>query len=842
MDNGIISKEILIQTKEKLIQNLKQKIRENIQLSRSTFEVPNPHPLYIGRQELIRDLVGAMSETQLVIIEGIGGIGKSQLLLQAIHGTVEYYNPVVWIDIEQIESYADFLILFNNAVYEYLKVSFTDSGFKILAGVQITFVFDSLEKLLIAERDEVEDFIRELLSEAPMIQLLITSQIDLSLFDIPMKVFKLDGLNKKESTSLIDNLLNEEFKINVSELNWILDFCNGHPLSIKLISTLIKYYRSTSRVIQLLKYSEKVQHPTRQRQNKNTSLSVCLNTIYNILNEKQKEILHFLKFYPAGMILDFAQKKYNDVLFFNNIANLQQFFFIEIKDDILAIERLVIPNPIRSFLKIEIENEDKKLDIEIEKEAITEIMLSAVIIDLHYISTGHYGAPSYGIMRLEVEIPNLLFASNTANARAIQYEQLKKIEVRDSYLNIVSGISSAIGQFCFTRTYYKLGILFAELGINAYIKLKEYSFASTQYLYLAQMQARLFDIQGLENTIKKIKILLSQSEESAVLINTRWIEGMLNLELNRYSQARDNFSEAKITLEKIIQEFEYDESDDIAIVSRDSDIGNIELLKSYIAKTYENENNYSEAISIYKEIIDNLPENFPEGNVASIYHHYAYCLSQTEKKEESIKYYSLAINNFSTIGNFDYLANSISDLGLFIVEGFPEVINNLDIDEDLIIESLKCINTHLANIPDFLERMKNNPDIIPFELIGKIMGVIKALSFSQYSEILCEWVTSLLNEISLDLSKPSYFGAMVNLAHCIGGVNDWKDMPENKRIVVNSILQCCIIINAGPDLKSKTRIFYWLAKWMQFTKLQPDATAENLWEQALNSFKKEWLL
>ena len=47
-----------------------------------------------------------MSDTQLVVIEGIGGIGKSQLLIQAINSTAEYYNSIVWIDIEQVETFA----------------------------------------------------------------------------------------------------------------------------------------------------------------------------------------------------------------------------------------------------------------------------------------------------------------------------------------------------------------------------------------------------------------------------------------------------------------------------------------------------------------------------------------------------------------------------------------------------------------------------------------------------------------------------------------------------------------------------------------------------------------
>jgi NB-ARC domain len=837
VDSGLVSRDVLLQTKDKLIQNLKQKIKNNTQLNRFTFEVPNPHPLYIGRYELMKDLVKAMSQTQLIIIEGIGGIGKSQLLIQAINST-EYYNPVVWIDIEQVNSFNDFLILFNNAVYEHCKLSFSDSGFEALVRVQITFVLDSLEKLLISERDKIEDFISELLLKAPNVQLLITSQIDLSLLDQSLKIFKLQGLGIDESTTLIDHLLNEEVKINDSELNWILDFCNGHPLSLKLIATLLNYYHSTQKLIQLLDNSKKIQHPTRQKHNKNTSLSVCLNTIYEILNEQQKKILHYLKFYPGGIIFEFLNLKYEYTSFLDDIALLQQFFFIEVKEDILDLERLIIPNPIRPFLNTEIEKEAKEIDIKIEKEAITDIMLSASLVDLHYISTGHYGSFPYGMMRLEVEMPNLLFASNIAHVRALNYEQLKDNESRDSYLRVISGISSAIGEFCFTRAYYKLGILFAQRGIEAYIKLNEYSFASSQYLYLAQIQSRLFDIKALKETVKNIKTLYEQTEDNVVIVKIFWIEGILNFDLRKYDQARKNFSDAKVVLERIIQGILYDETDDINIVSRDSDIGNLILLKSFIAKTHEYEKDFSKAVPIYEEIIENLPERFTEDNLGSIYHHYAYCLSQTGDIKKSVEYYTLSIDNFSKTGNFDYLANSISNLGSSIVEEYPEVINNLNLNENLILESLNCINNHLANIPNFLERIKNDPDIIPPELIGKIMGIIKAMSFSKYSYVLCEWVSDLLEEIPINLSNVSYLGAMLNLAHCVGGVSAWKEISENKCVIIKSILQCCLIINAGPDLKSKTKIFYWLAKWMQFIQLQSDATAEKLWEQALDSFDK----
>lgn len=64
-----------------------------------------------------------------------------------------------------------------------------------------------------------------------------------------------------------------------------------------------------------------------------------------------------------------------------------------------------------------------------------------------------------------------------------------------------------------------------------------------------------------------------------------------------------------------------------------------------------------------------------------------------------------------------------------------------------------------------------------------------------------------------------------------------ENTPEAFKRMINSILKCSLIINGGPDLKSQTRIFYWLAQWMKFHQLRPNITAEDLWEQAINSLK-----
>lgn len=396
-----------------------------------------------------------------------------------------------------------------------MHISFSENGIESLREVQITFVLDSIESLLKDERDKVEDFLNSMLLKTLNVQLLITSQQDLSFLDYSVKSIKIQGLDSEESTVLIVELLKDKVIIPQNELDWILDFCNGHPLSIKLITHLIKYYQSSEQTIISLKKNQRVELPNKKQHNKNTSLYTCLSTAYNILTEQQKSFLHHLKFYPAGLKLIWAEKQFEELSFYKIIADLKQLFFVETQRDTLNLQRLIIPNPIRTFLKEAVVKDQKIEDMNIEKEAITNIMMEAVTIDLYHIESNTHNDLSYGIMRMEDEIPNLLLALNIAQERADSYEKLQLTNERDNYLRIVCGVASALGKFCHTRSYYQEGLLFATSGIDAYIKLKNYTLAATQYMYLAQIQSRLSDINGLQKTVEKLHKLseLSSNKE-----------------------------------------------------------------------------------------------------------------------------------------------------------------------------------------------------------------------------------------------------------------------------------------------------------------------------------------
>lgn len=92
--------------------------------------------------------------------------------------------------------------------------------------------------------------------------------------------------------------------------------------------------------------------------------------------------------------------------------------------------------------------------------------------------------------------------------------------------------------------------MFAQAGIKAYIQLKNYAQAAMQYLYLAQILSRLFDIQGLQETSKNLENLEKQTQNVDVKIKSLWAKGILDFEKNKYDHSRKNFIEASKLLEK----------------------------------------------------------------------------------------------------------------------------------------------------------------------------------------------------------------------------------------------------------------------------------------------------
>lgn len=384
IDNGVIPRKLLKDIKQKLVNDVKKQLNSEITTPKLSYTPPKPHPAFIGRIAELIELTNAMEYESLVIIQGIGGIGKTQLLLNAI-SSVQYHNPLVWIETESICDILELEVILKNALSNYFPNA-EGSLSEMIFEKNITVVFDSLEKLMINNRDQTEDFIHNIISKSDC-QIIITTQIDFSLLDLRKKTINLKGLNDIHCTDLLNELLHD-YVLSDDEYEWIGRFSGGHPLCLKLISSIIKFHNSVSNAIEQLKVVGLPEQPLRNVHNKSTSLSVCLSTIYKTLSDEQKHLLHHLKFYPAGLKITHAENHFDKIEFHNNIAQLRHFFFIDLNRDSLDFERLTILNPIKPFINKMSESNSAEAEENLLLEVSTSIMIEAIIIDSKYIENG----------------------------------------------------------------------------------------------------------------------------------------------------------------------------------------------------------------------------------------------------------------------------------------------------------------------------------------------------------------------------------------------------------------------------------------------------------------------
>lgn len=842
IDTGVIPREVLRHTKQKLVDNIKNQLRSEIDSTTNSDNPPKPHPTFIGRTAELIELIEAMEYSNFVVIQGIGGIGKTQLLLNAI-SSVKYHNPLLWIDTEAISAVRDLEVMIKNALSNHFPNS-NGSIIQIIQDSPVTLILDSLENLIISNRDELEDFLYNILSNTNT-QFLITTQVDLSLLDLPKKVINLGGLDNLQCMFLLNELLQEQ-TLTDSEFEWVAEFSGGHPLCVKLITSIIQFHRSVSRTISQLKVVGLPEQPLRKSHNKTTSIDICLSTVYSVLSTEQIVLLQYLKFFPAGLKLPWAEKHFSNLDFNTDISVLRHFFFLELYTDSQEFERIKVLNPVRPFIKKMAEKNKIEAEEDSLFEAISSIMVEAVIIDTKYIENGVYGTPAYGIKRIENELPNILEAFTISRNKALFHKKNDDKIQEEKFIQVIAGIASALGKFCWARGFFEYGSMFAEAGIQANRKLNNLETVAIQYMYLAQIYSRRGDKRKFSETVEELKKLAEETGSVDVKIKYAWSKGRILFDETKFDEALEFFSRAVRLLQDQIKKLSESEATDDATdydgisekeMSLVNHLGNLSLLISEVGKVHEFSGNYAEAVKHYEKSIE-IHSNFnDETNLLSCYYHYANCLHELNDKEKAISYYLKAAIGFKEHGQDEYLLNAFASIGIFIEE-HQSILTQMCFDEETFERVLNSLGIQIQ----YALRISGEQDINSLEyitplLVGQLTCVTKMFSFSSFGMMLTVWITDFYTNLELRESKFGYVIAIINLGHAVGGVSEWRVKEESRERMIATILMSCLVINGGPDLKSKTRIFYWLEAWMKFTLLDKEATAQKLWDQAWAIFE-----
>jgi 5-methylcytosine-specific restriction endonuclease McrA len=156
-DDGIIPRKEIESTKTKLIEQLRSEIRKKSNLFTDTIpsNIPQPAPLFFGREAELAELQKKLSENRVIIIQGIGGIGKTQLLLHALSQEIEPITTI-WLDLDNYQNLEDLELSLRQSVAR-LGLSI-DSNYDILDLIhekEIRVVLDGIDRLAVSNWDSV---------------------------------------------------------------------------------------------------------------------------------------------------------------------------------------------------------------------------------------------------------------------------------------------------------------------------------------------------------------------------------------------------------------------------------------------------------------------------------------------------------------------------------------------------------------------------------------------------------------------------------------------------------------------------------------------------------------
>lgn len=91
-----------------MVDLIRRKLSVEDNAYQSSLKPPFPHQLFLGRTSDLEYLVGLMETERMIVIQGIGGIGKTQLVLNAL-SNVGYHNPVLYFNIETVTDVKDLI-------------------------------------------------------------------------------------------------------------------------------------------------------------------------------------------------------------------------------------------------------------------------------------------------------------------------------------------------------------------------------------------------------------------------------------------------------------------------------------------------------------------------------------------------------------------------------------------------------------------------------------------------------------------------------------------------------------------------------------------------------------
>ncbi len=803
----------LVNLKETIVERTRVNLSMRIKATAPTNRVPRPIAHFVGRESELSMLVEALRSGRSTMVTGVGGIGKTELLVQALNAA-ETARPVFWIDVELYRTSVDIIAALRTTLgSDGVACPKSDVPAR-LDVLQACVIFDGIERAALDDIERLEDALNALYAETFNTQFVVTSQVTLHEFSagVHLKIGRLDQCASQELLESFQAVVSAPKRDNTMSL---LAFCEGHALTLRLAAALRGYYGGADQALRAInaKGIAAIKLPARKNQSPRTSLELCLQTAYDALSEDAQQLLWALSASPAGLLTHYLEEdwlKLGDPL--EALAELRRWHLVEFAPVNENVTRTQVLGPIRAFAtEVARKYHRSGYDAVINRLADAFQMMVAVL-EVKYDDPNE---TPYIVERYGDELPNFLRLLELARANRADTE----------LGSIVVSIIRAMMRYFFVKRLLEQGARVMHDAAELAVAIGKKERASGLILQLVALADRAQDIKLLRDGLALADEVERQSDGIEVHSDIAMCRGIAARGEGDYLTAEKHSREAlegyRNQLRAAIAQLDAKPNEkkerQLAIDEMHNNIANALGLLGFALLAQER---YVEAGEAYRHSLKHERGASVAVNRGQHLHQIGNCECHLGNFKEAVKLYIEAAGIFHFVGMEEYLSNATGELGYAL----------LDIDEAYPLDGLEeaTINAALPDLAKDIGRVFDPGCPIDhscaISIIRKTFGSIILASLTGRGHMLGNFCVALANDLLKPIAQQIERGerhkderfplSMMDVTLRLGfyaaeAERAFAEEGEIPREIINELLRT--ICNAHYWAQETMRIVDWLA-------------------------------
>lgn len=700
----------------------------------SGYKLPTPTDIFVGRQQEMQEVSDGLESRRIVCIKGPGGIGKTQLVLHVLR-QLGATARILWIDMELLDAISDLHLVLASVVSE------SGEGHDIAAistrlGSRYDIVaFDGIEGLSSIEIESFEHLVSQLAAWTSETRFIITSQVELlnvdGLLNIDVPPLKVDA-SIQILELIAGNVANRDSPNSYSAVDFLTNFADGHPLSLRIIANLLRYFKSAITVADRVKSkgAAAITSPANKSKTKHGSLETCFAVAYSVLQSDERHLLFLLSHCPAGRFSTHIDK---DLFGISDIelaiAELARWHLIIVDSTWSSVPRVHVLSPLRAFAKLAFQKEDEKLAEDLFQHLASEMEVQAAVLNDRYTSEGD---PGLGTLRIGQEFPNFSYVFDESVHRSFSNPE---------YHRIVCSLAFSLQVFCFVSGRSGRGLQMLEAGAEAALKMAQPGVASSLLLQTANFAQRMGADTKAQEVLSQICSLKSDVLDLELTGNVAFARGMVASGGGRIHEAEAHFVEAsQLYAQSVPTSLDNKDRSERPVNHRMHALALMEC-----ARVCEHSGREVKALEIYTTAEKLMRMINDRVNVGTVLHQMGNCYANLRQFDKAYQSYVDGACCFFDLGSAIHLSNSLSELGYVLIDHDPGSSLSSDLSEELLQAGLIDVFRDCATW-----YRSSSTRLQPQECIGvirKLFGMVALVSFTSHAALLEDFADAFQEQL-----------------------------------------------------------------------------------------------